>query len=122
MQETRRSGPSLHSGVISTGVHDVVGQVDEKLSEASLCCGIVAEDGGEGGIAKGFGEALPQSLSGPSVVAKSALAVRDRMRRKDIPQEHMTYRRKHRTTCLRRRAVWDSTSWATILLRTVPTA
>ena len=41
MQETRRSGPSLHSGVISTGVHDVVGQVDEELGEAALSGGVV---------------------------------------------------------------------------------
>ena len=40
-----------HSLVVPC-IYNVVGEVDEKLGKTSLGGGVVAEDGGEGGIAK----------------------------------------------------------------------
>ena len=63
--------PPLHSGVVGAGVNDVVGQVDEQLGEATLGCGIVAQDGAEGGVAEGLGETLAQGLTGAGVITQA---------------------------------------------------
>jgi hypothetical protein len=55
---------------------DGVGQVDEELSQTALGSCIVAEDGRERGVAKGFRETLPQCLSGPTVVTQTVANVR----------------------------------------------
>lgn len=52
-------------------VGDVVTEIDEELGEASLCCGVVTEDGLESCVAEGFGEALAQGFAGSVVVAQS---------------------------------------------------
>lgn len=57
-------------------VRDVVGQVDEELCKAALGSCVVAEDGGEGGVPKGLGQTLSQSLPGPAVVTQAISAVR----------------------------------------------
>lgn len=58
-----------------SSLRDVVGQVDEELSQAALGGCVVAEDRRERGIPKRLGETLPQSLSGPAVVAQTMSAL-----------------------------------------------
>ena len=62
--------PVLHAYCrILLCVGDVVAQIDEKLSEASLRCCVVAEDGLEGCVAERFRETLPEGFAGAVVVA-----------------------------------------------------
>lgn len=47
----------LH-GKARSPIGDIIGKVDEELRQAPLGGCVVAENGGEGGIAEWFGEAL----------------------------------------------------------------
>ena len=51
-------------------VEHIVGQVDEQLGQASFGCGVVAEDGGEGCVAEGLGEALAKGFARAGIVAE----------------------------------------------------
>ena len=50
---------------------DLVGQGEQKLGEAAFGGCVVAEDGTEGRVAKGFRETLPQGLASAGVVAET---------------------------------------------------
>lgn len=101
-------------------VDNAVGEVDQQLGEAALRGRIVAENRGEGGIAKRLGEALPEGLAGASIVTETIFESAFVSR---IGREYWgAHRRKQRTTCFKSLAVCCSTSWLTMLLRTVPTA
>jgi hypothetical protein len=52
-------------------VNHVVREVDEELSEASLGCSIVTENGREGCIPEGFGETLAKSFTCSGIIAES---------------------------------------------------
>jgi hypothetical protein len=69
MKETDAALNILHGR--RGAVREVIGEVDEELSEAAFGGGVIAEHGREGGIPKGFGQALPQSLPGSAVVAQA---------------------------------------------------
>lgn len=63
---------------------DIVGEVDEELSKASLGGCIVTENGGKGGIAERFGKALTQGFSGSAIVAQAAKISLVRNKNRDI--------------------------------------
>jgi hypothetical protein len=63
----------MHQLLAGGRLNDVIGEVDQELSKATLRSGIVAEYGGERGIAEGFREALTEGFAGASVIAKSVL-------------------------------------------------
>lgn len=52
-------------------VNDLVRKGKQELGKTTLGCGIIAKNATEGGVAKGFREALTESLSCASVVAES---------------------------------------------------
>lgn len=52
-------------------IGDIIREVDEKLSQAALSGGIVAEYGRERRIAQGFGKALTQRLARPTVITQA---------------------------------------------------
>lgn len=52
-------------------VDDGVGEIDEKLGQAPLSRGIVAEHRGEGGVAQGLGQALAEGLTGAGIVTEA---------------------------------------------------
>jgi hypothetical protein len=52
-------------------IGDVIRKVDEKLCQAALSGGVVAEYGGECRIAQRFGKALTQRLSRPAVITQA---------------------------------------------------
>ena len=58
--------------VAGSGLDYIIGEVDEKLSQAALGGGIVSENRRECRIAEGFGEALSESLASAGVVAEPA--------------------------------------------------
>ena len=53
-------------------IGDIIGQVDEELCQAPLGGCVIAENGGEGGIAEGLRKTLTQSLAGSAVIAQAA--------------------------------------------------
>jgi hypothetical protein len=57
--------------LVVRGINDIVGKVDQELSETALGGGIVAQNGGEGSIAEGFGQALAECLSCAGVVTQA---------------------------------------------------
>lgn len=60
----------LQVGEARVRLHDVVREVDQQLGEAALSCRVVAQNGGEGGVAEGFGEALAEGFAGAGVVTQ----------------------------------------------------
>jgi len=59
------------------GVDDLITQREQQLGETPLRRSVVPKDATESRIPEGFGEALPQRLSGPGVVAESQKAPDD---------------------------------------------
>lgn len=57
--------------LVVRGLNNVVRKVDKKLSEATLCRGVVSQDRGEGGIAERFRKALAEGLTSASVVTQA---------------------------------------------------
>lgn len=55
-------------------VPDIVGEVDEQLSETAFSSRVVAQNGRECSIAEGFREALAQSLASSGVITQTAEA------------------------------------------------
>lgn len=53
-------------------VHNIVGEINQKLSKASLSGRIITEDRRKGGIPQGLWEALSESFTGSSIVTQSA--------------------------------------------------
>ena len=62
---------TLQARMSIVGFDHVVGKVDQELSQATLGCGIVTQDRGEGRIAKGFGKALTKRLASPGIVTET---------------------------------------------------
>lgn len=52
---------------------DVVGQVDEQLSETAFSRRVVTQHGRESGVAERLWQALPKGLAGTSVVAQTRM-------------------------------------------------
>ena len=96
--------------------YNIIGQVDQQLSEAAFRSGIVAEHRGEGGITEWFGEALPKCFAGSGVIAESRqnVSIFSGEGIRSSSEERIsvcpTYLRKQRTTCFSRRAVCCSTN------------
>lgn len=62
----------LHGVIGASGCGiDIVGQVQQKLSETTLSRGVVAEHRREGGIAERLRETLAKGLASASIVTKS---------------------------------------------------
>ena len=55
--------------LVASDFGNVVREVDEQLGQAALSCGIVAENGGEGGVAEGLRKTLAKGFAGASVIA-----------------------------------------------------
>ena len=115
---TRPEVFSMKVELVVVGLHDIVRQVNQELRKATLRSGIVAKDRGEGSIAEGLWKALSKGFAGTGVITEATLLLEYSFR----VYFRVTYRRKQRTTCFSRRTVCCSTSWLTMLLRTVPTA
>ena len=62
------TGLLLHAATHVLAVSNSVSKVDEKLSKAALRGCVVSEDGGEGGIAKWFWQAVSEGFSRSVVV------------------------------------------------------
>ena len=63
--------PFLKAWVAAAWFHNVVGQVDEQLGQASLSCGVVTKDRGEGRATQRLREALPKGFAGACIVTKA---------------------------------------------------
>lgn len=72
LSKTKRS---LDSRMAAGRFYNIIGQVDQQLSEAAFRGSIVAKYGGEGGIAERLGEALPEGFAGSGVIAESRVMV-----------------------------------------------
>jgi hypothetical protein len=57
--------------LVASRLDDVIGEINEKLSQAALSSGIIAEDRRERGIAKRLRQALAKSLASASVIAQA---------------------------------------------------
>jgi len=57
--------------LVASRLDDVIGEVDQKLSQTALSSGIIAEDRRESGIAKRLRQALAKSLASASVIAQA---------------------------------------------------
>lgn len=108
---------SLELVVLRVG--DGVAKVDEQLGKASFRGGIVAQHVGKRGVSKRFRKTLSECLASTVIVAQPK---RKNQSHGSWQGGRRTYRRKHRTTCFRRRTVCVSTNPMTMLLKTVPTA
>lgn len=63
--------------LVAPNIAHVVREIDEQLSEATLGCGVIAEDGRESGVTKGLGQALTKRFTGASVVAQTDVQLVD---------------------------------------------
>lgn len=97
---------SVHELLVVCGINDIVGKVDQELRKATLRSSIVSQNGGEGGIAEGLGEALAERLTSAGIVAQAVYQL------DEDAEMHIkvAYRRKQRTTCFSKRTVCCSTS------------
>ena len=59
------------SEAVRVVIDNAVGEVDQQLREATLCCGVVTKNGRECGVAKWLWEALAESFAGAGVVAEA---------------------------------------------------
>lgn len=73
MCERRRRDFESHKRWAGLGrsLANAVGEVDEELCEAAFCGGVVAENGGEGGVAERLGETLSEGFASTGVIAQS---------------------------------------------------
>ena len=58
---------ALHSLVVRC-VHHIIREIDKKLSKTAFCGSVIAENGGEGRIAQGLGQALTECFASSSIV------------------------------------------------------
>lgn len=81
---------SVHELRIVRGVNDIIGQVDQELSETALGSGIITQNGGEGSITQRLGQALAERLASASVVAQPVQSQMRKQRytlRSDLPKK-----------------------------------
>lgn len=107
--------------------HGGIRQIHKKLCKTAFRCGVVSENGRECRVPEWLRQALSESLTRSGIVAQSITCqfnslLGRKMTNGILQYQGGTHLRKHLTTCLSSRAVCCSTSWLTMLLRTVPTA
>lgn len=62
---------SVHELLVVCSINDVVGKVDQELSETTLGSGIIPQNRGESSITQWLGKALAECLTSASVIAQT---------------------------------------------------
>jgi hypothetical protein len=61
----------MHELLIVGSIHDVIGEIDQKLSETTLGGGVVSKNRREGGVAERLWKALSKRLTSASVITQT---------------------------------------------------
>jgi hypothetical protein len=61
----------MHELLIVGSIHDVIGEIDQKLSETTLGRSVVSKNRREGGVAERLWKALTKCLTSASVITQT---------------------------------------------------